>query len=365
MSNGRNRGVWIVIASLVAGIAGVSPGLTQEWHPPEPAANEKDWVQLSSGEWVRGTIDLFRDLKMEFDSNDLDDLVIDWADIAAFRSPRVLTFAFTGERTATGTSSMKDGVILVTTDTGIQEYPRRDLLSIIEGSPREINFWSAKASIGITARAGNTDQEDANTMVRIKREAIRSRLNLYYQGNFGDVNGERTVENHRANLDMNFFISRQIYVTPLAIEYYADKFQNIDYRYTIGAGGGYYLFRQGNIDWSLGLGGGYQATDFISVEAGQDQKEETGTVIPSTLLETDITSDIELDFDYMANIGVPDPKKSTHHLTALLTVDFFRDIFELSLSFTWDRVENPVAREDGTVPDRDDFRTAFGFAVDL
>lgn len=359
------RAAQIVIVVTLLGIVGTCPALSQEWHPPEPAANEKDWVQLSSGEWIRGTIDLFRDLEMTFDSDDLDDLVIDWADIAAFRSPRVLTLVFTGERTATGTSSLKDGVILVTTESGTREFRRGDLLSIIEGRPREINFWSAKASIGITARAGNTDQEDANTIVKIKREATRSQLNLHYQGNYGDVNGERTIENHRANVDFNIFVSRNIYVTPFGVEYYADKFQNIDYRFTIGAGGGYYLFRQGNIDWSLGIGGGYQATRFLSVEEGQDRKEETGTVIPSTVLETDITSGVELDFEYTANIGVPDPKLTTHHLTTLLTVDFYRDIFELSLSLTWDRVEYPVAREDGSVPDRDDFRSFFGFALDL
>jgi hypothetical protein len=235
----------------------------------------------------------------------------------------------------------------------------------LEDSPREINFWSAKASLGITARAGNTDQQDVSTIVRIKREATRSRMNIGYQGNFGEVSGERTIDNHVGTVDVNIFISRKLYVTPASVEYYADKFQNIDYRATIGAGGGYYFFRQGNIDWSVGLGGGYQVTRNLSVEEGQDQKSETGTVIPSTKLESDVTKDIELDFEYSSNIGVPDPKSSTHHLTSILTVDFLRDIFELSMSFTWDRVENPTAREDGSVPRRDDYRFAFGFAVDL
>ncbi len=365
MLSNRGRVIWIVVACLVFGLADTVSVGAQEWHPPEPSPTEKDWVQLHSGEWVRGKIELFRDLKMEFDSDDLDDLVIDWSDIAAFRSPRILTFVFTGERVVTGTSSMKDKIILVTTESGTQEFSRSHLLSIIEGSPKEINFWSAKASIGVTARAGNTDQQDLTTILRIKREATSSRLNVGYQGNFGEVSGERTIDNHVANTDFNIFISRKVFVTPAAVEYYADKFQNIDYRTTIGAGGGYYFFRQGRIDWSVGLGGGYQATRFLSVEEGQDQKEETGTVIPSTTLESDVTKDIELNFNYGSKIGVPDPKSTTHHLTALFTVDFLKDIFELSTSFTWDRVENPKARSDGSVPQKDDFRLAFGFAVDL
>lgn len=357
--------IWIVVVCVLLGLVGGTPGQAQEWHPPEPSPTEKDWVQLKSGEWIRGSIDLFRDLKMEFDSDDLDDLVINWSDIVAFRSPRVLTFVFTPERVVTGPSSMRDKVIRITTETGIQEFSRSDLLTIIEGSPREINFWSAKASLGITARAGNTDQTDLNTILKIKREATRSRLNIGLQANYGEVSGNQTINNQAANIDFNIFMSRKIYITPASVEYYADKFQNIEHRLTVGAGGGYYLFRQGNIDWSLGIGGGYQMTRFISVQAGENLDEDTGTIIPATIFESDITKDVELDIKYSSNIGVPDPKTSTHHITALLTVDFFRDIFELSTSFTWDRVDNPKRREDGSIPENDDYRFAFGFAIDL
>ena len=70
----------------------------QEWHPTAPERDSKDWVRLNSGEWIHGKIELIRDLSMEFDSDDLDDLVIDWSDIAAFRSPRILTYTFADER---------------------------------------------------------------------------------------------------------------------------------------------------------------------------------------------------------------------------------------------------------------------------
>lgn len=337
----------------------------QEWHPPEPVPNEKDWVQLSSGEWIRGTIDLFRDLKMEFDSEDLDDLVIDWEDVAGFRSPRILTYVFTGQRVVTGTASMRDGTIRITSNGEDREFSRRELLSIIEGSPSEINYWSAKASIGVTARAGNTDQADVNTIVKIKREATKSRLNLGYQGNFGEVGGERTIDNHRASADFSFFVSRRFFLTPAWVDSYFDEFQNIDYRTAIGAGGGYYLYRQSEVDWSVSLGAGYRFTRFVSVEAGEDLDEDTGSIIPVTQLDWDITGDIEVDLTVVSQVAIPDPKLSTHHATLLLTIDFFRDIFELSSSLTWDRVESPKANEDGTVPERDDLRLTFGFAVDL
>lgn len=343
----------------------VSSGVAQEWHPQEPIAGEKDWVQLSSGEWLRGTIDLFRDLTLEFDSDDLDDLKIDWEDVAAFRSPRLLTFVFAGNRVVAGTSSMRDSVIRISTESGIQEFPRTELLSIIEGKPKELNFWSAKASIGITARAGNTDQQDMNAIVRIKREATRSRLNINYDGNFGEVDSVQTINNHRGAINVNIFISRKFFVTPAAFDIYADKFQNIDYRTTIAAGGGYYIFRQSKIDWSVGLGGGYQVTRYLSVEAGTDQVEKSGAVIPNMKLEADVTDDIELVFEYKSIIGAKDSKTTNHHTMIFMTIDFFREIFELSLGFTWDHVNDPRATAGGYVPKRDDYRLVFGFGVDL
>jgi putative salt-induced outer membrane protein YdiY len=341
------------------------PVLAADWHPEEPGPDSKDWVQLTSGEWVRGSIDLFRDLEMQFDSDDLDDLTIDWEDIAAFRSPRMLTLVFTGNRVATGTASMKDGVIRVTTRAGELEFQRGELLSIIEGEPREINFWSAKGSLGFTGRSGNTNQSDLAAQVRIRREATLSRFNLAYNGNFSEISGEQTTNNHRGTADINYFLSRKFYVTPLSLELYADEFQNIDQRTTVGAGAGYYFYRSGDLEWSVGLGGAYRKTSFTSVEAGDDASQETGAVVPSTAFDADLTGDIELTADYTAQIGVPDAKQSTHHAGALLTIDLVGDILELSTSFTWDRVESPQRDADGDVPKRDDFRLSLGFSVDI
>lgn len=337
----------------------------QSWHPGEPAPDGKDWVQLKSGEWVRGSIDLVRDLEMEFDSDDLDDLRIDWADIAAFRSPRMLTLVFTRDRVATGPSSMADGVIRVTTAQGIVEFPRADLLSIIEGSAREIDNWWAKATVGVTARSGNTEQSDFNSTVRIRREGAVSQLNLGYTGNFSEISGAETVNNHRGTVDLNYFLSRQFYVTPLSVEAYADEFQNIELRGTVGAGAGYYFYRTGDLEWSVGLGGAYRRTNYVSVEPGESDVAETGSLVPSTSLDADLTSDVELVADYSAQIGVPDAAQSTQHASLLLTIDLVGDVFELTASVTWDRVESPQRNADGVVPRRDDFRLAFGIGLDL
>ena len=345
-----------IIGIVLLLVAAALPVGSQEWHPTEPSKDKKDWVQLKSGEWLRGNMDLFRDLKMEFDSDELDDLVLDWKDISGFRLPREMTFVFSGQRVYTGSASMKDKMIRINTESGPQDFQRRELLTIIEGIPRERNFWSTKASIGYTQRTGNTEQIDLSTRLFIKREATRSRTSLDYRGDFSEVRSTETVNSHKGNLLLDLFLSRRFYITAASYEYYSDKFQNIEFRNTIGAGVGYFIFRQSKVDWSVGIGGGYQVTQFLSVEEGEDIRQRSGSVIPSTNLDWDITKDIEWELEYSSRLGVPDIKTSTHHAASHISIDFYKDVFELTFSIMWDRVDNPKAFEDGTVPKKDDVK---------
>jgi len=337
----------------------------QAWAPPEPKPGERDWVMLTSGEWLWGDITLFQDKDLYFDSEELEDLTLDWRDIAIIRSARILTYTFTGERIATGTAVMEDGVIRVQTAGGVEEYARTELLKIIEGELRELNFWSMKASVGLTARAGNTEQSDVNTLVKIRREATRTRIDLDYNANYSKVDSVQTINNHRVSGGWNIIIKRGFFVSPLLGEFYKDEFQNINVRGTIGAGLGIYVVRKSDIEWNLQIGGSYRETRYISVEAGQSAKNQTGAVVPATVLEWDITGDIELDVNYNAQVGVPDPKDSTHHLQAFLSIDLFGDLIDLTTNFTWDRIENPKGNAGGITPERDDYRLALGLGIDI
>ena len=82
-------------------------------------------------------------------------------------------------------------------------------------------------------------------------------------------------------------------------------------------------------------------------------------------LDWDITKDIEWEFEYSSRLGVPDIKTSTHHAASNISIDFYKDIFELIFSIVWDRVDNPKAFEDSTVPKKDDVKIVFGFGIDL
>jgi hypothetical protein len=336
-----------------------------KWAPPSPDKAQRDWIQLTSGEWLWGDIELFQDLDLTFDSEELDGLTLDWGDIAAIRSARILTYSFTDDRVATGTAVMQGDIISVRTASGVEEYDRKHLLKVIEGEMSEINFWSMKASLNSTIRAGNTNQSDFNTVVKIRREATKSRVDLDYNMNYSRVDSVDTINNNRVGLGWQIIVTRGFFVSPFVGELYQDEFQNIDIRYTAGLGVGYWVVRTGKVDWNLQLAGTYRQTNYVSVEPGQPTKDETGSIVPVTVLEWEVTDDIDLDINYNSQIGVPDPKDSTHHLQAYFSMDIFGDILDLTANFTWDRIENPVTNAEGVTPERDDYRLAFGIGVDL
>ena len=366
----RNSIVGIVVLVIVGVLlpsAGGAPAQAQSetWQPPEPSAAERDWLKMNSGEWLWGELKSLRDKNLEFDSEEFDLQKIDFDDVAEFRSARVLTYRFEEAGVFSGTATIQDGIVRIQTNTGLQELPKEDLIMILEGTQREIDFWSMKATVGFVGRSGNTDQVDLNSSFRIRRQSPRSRWDTRYAGNFGEVSDEQTINNQNFVSSLDMLLRAGFFITPGVVNLFHDKFQNIDLRTTVAVGAGYVIMRGGDVDWLASLSAGYVHTQFVSVQEGQDDSEGSFSLIPATDLAWDITGDIEFLFDYNLQLTLPETRNSIHHASGTLSFDIWGDILDLDFSLVWDRVENPKPREDGTVPARDDFRTTFGIGLDL
>ncbi|MEJ2720865.1 MAG: DUF481 domain-containing protein [bacterium] len=361
-----SAGIVVLIAvTLSSAIAAPATAQTRTWEPPEPARAEGDWLKFNSGEWLWGELKGLRDKNLEFDSDELDLLRLDWDDVAELRSARVLTYRFEDAGVFTGTAVIRDGIVSIRTGAGVQELPREDLIMILEGRQREIDFWSANATVGIVGRSGNTDQSDLNASVRVRRQSPRARLDLRYTGNIGEVSGQQNINNHNFSTILDMLLRAGFFVTPVAVNLFHDRFQNIDLKTTLAAGAGYFILRGGDVDWSVSLGGGYVRTKFVSVQAGEDDTEGSFSLIPSTDVDWDITGDIEFQLDYNLQMAIPETRNAFHHASSIVSFDIWGDILDLDVSLTWDRVENPRPDSEGAVPKRDDFRTSIGIGVDL
>jgi hypothetical protein len=335
---------------------------TKEWQPPDPSAESFDWIKLKSGEWLKGEIKGLRYDDFEFESDELDLLQLDWADVAELRSPRFETYFFEGGIIAAGPATMKDGIIRIRVGDEIREFQRANLLSIIEGKPSEWYYWRVNISAGLVGRRGNTDQSDFNARVNIRREAPKSRFDIDYVGNFSEVSGEVTVKNHKASASFKRFMHRNLFVTPAALQLYSDEFQNIDIQTTFGVSLGIFLVRNKKVDIYLSLGGGYSQIDYISVPQGEGNPQDDAVVIPVVGIEWDITGDIEWTIDYDSNITVQELGSSVHHLTTVFSVEI-QEYLDLVTSASLDRVAQPQTNEEGVTPVPNDVRISIGLGV--
>lgn len=345
-------------------LAAASLAEAQAWTPPPPDPGAFDWIRLGSGEWLGGEIKNMRSEKIEFDSDELDVLTLDWDDVAELRSPNLYTYVFEGRVAVRGTASLREGQIVISGEGSTRTYPRSQLLSIIPGGTRERDLWSLNLHLGLVTRSGNTDQQDLTAMTRIRRAGALTRLGLDYAGNFGRLAGEQNTNNHTGDGRLDVFLSNRFYLTPVAMNVSSDKFQNIDLRLTPSVGFGVTVVETKRVTLDAELGGGYQWTRFRSVQAGEDDTADQGSIIPGLSLETEPTDDIDFDFNYNVRIGVPETKDTYHHLLGIFSLEL-TDIFDFEFSFTWDRVESPRPDADGVVPKRDDFRTSFGLGIEL
>lgn len=336
----------------------------QAFEPTTPEPKTLDWLRLKSGEWLRGKIELMRDGVLEFDSEELDDLKIDWEDIVELNSPRTLTYVFGRNLKATGTSTVRDGTLKVTNAERTFEYSAAMVLAIIEGAPTEWNYWGGKLSSSLIKREGNTDQTDLSFVANLRRNGALSRLDFNYRGNLGSLDNQESVNNHRGDGAFNWFLSRRLFVTPIEGEIYSDRYQNIDIRGTIGAGVGYFFARDRGIDWYVSLGAGYQKENYRSVQEGEPTSTSNGTWNLGTTLETDLTDTIELDVNYNVRLAMSSNPNNIHHLDIRFEFDLVGNL-EFVTAMTWDYQSRPQAAENGYTPEKSDLVLSYGLGVDF
>ena len=332
--------------------------------PPAYDREKYDWIRLTSGEWLKGDVLSMRNDKFEFDSDEMDEQNFDWEDIAELRSSRKYTYVLNDRTSLIGTVLITDKEVVISVNGEDRVLNRTDLMSIVPAGERERERWDGKMSLGLAFRRGNTNQTDLTYQLFVRRRDALTRVRLDLNGAVGEVEGEQTVNNHRTTFKVDIFASPRFYITPLSVIAYHDKFQNIDIQVTPAAGVGYHALKKKKAEMDLELAGGYQYTRFISVEEGADQDKRSGAILPTIRIETDPLKDVDLDLLYQVGITVPDPDNTIMHGEVILSIEITR-IFDLDVSWIWDRVQSPQPNEDGTTPEKDDVKLTVGIGIDF
>jgi putative salt-induced outer membrane protein YdiY len=354
---------------MAAPLAVTAQEAEESWQPAPPMPDDFDWIQLTSGEWLKGEIIAMFDESLDFDSKELDDLTLDFSDIQQIRSARVFQVAFLDDIVATGQVLMDGESVRV---IGEEEYSstRSQVLSITAGGARERDLWSGKLSAGLNFQSGNTNQTDFSASANFRRRSPKNRIRIDYTGNFSETETTTTednepvttttttADNQRLTASWNRFLSDRFYITPVAGEYYRDPFQNIDSRWALSVGLGYDLVDTAKVDWSIDGGVGYQKTTFEEVPVDDATSQDSPALVLGTDYENKLTKWVEYFFRFDFSIVNEESGKYTHHLETGFEFDLWGD-FDFDITWVWDRIQEPQEKGDGIIPEQDDFRTSF------
>lgn len=325
-----------------------------EWQPPTLGKDGFDWLQLKSGEWLKGHLKYVQDKNVQFESDELEDLSLKLKDVRRIHSAKPMFTKFDGREQIYGTVNLSNKVVEV---VGPEQLTlSRDLLQgITPGGKREIEFWSGKLNIGLNFQEGNTKQATLNASGELARRTPATQFLLNYLGNFSEVEGTQNANNHRVNGSYDVRLSRDWFLRPVQVEYYRDQLANIAHRGTIAVGVGYYIFDRDDLEWKVVAGPGYQYTRFETVAANESDSASTPAGTVGTRFKWDITPRLTWIESFSGILTSEEAGLYNHHLVSTLEFEIKRHL-NLDLSFVWDYLQSPQIEADGNVPQHSDLR---------
>jgi len=280
------------------------------------------------------------------------------------RSPVSHTYVFEQDRkrfSITGPARIDKTHVFIRIGEETRDYPRADLTAILRGASHR-DFWSSSVSLGLTLHTGNTDKWEVSSFGWIRRETDRARLRLDYNSVFAALNGKTNTNSHRVVVSWDFFVRRKLYVTLARIEGFMDEFQNITFRLTPSVGLGYKVARWHSVAWDIDAGGGYQHTEFQSVQVDEPESEQGGALVFGTRFESNITKRTEVKLNYKLNLALTNSAQTSHHADLTFSVDVYKAI-DLDVNLVWDRVEDPPPDATGAPIEKNDARLVVGFGL--
>jgi len=332
------------------------------WENFNPPRDDKyDWIQLSSGEWLKGELISLYSFTVEFDSDELGLLKIDWDDIKQIRSARPMSMRIEKDgddhetTTVRGKLQLLDNTAVIVDGEKVSSYQRFQIISIAKGSDKESDLWVGKVSLGTNIKKGNSDTTDANFKANAQRRTANSRFVIDLVANFSETQNIETSNNQKLFSYYDSFLSRKFFWRTYSAEYQRDPFRNIDSQYSLGTAFGYDLIRNSKTEWEISGGVGALYKRFVSVSAGEDIDNVSPFLGIGTKFDTELTSWMDYLIDIKLRAVDEDSGSYTLYLLTTLSSDITGDL-DLDISFVWDRIADPQPAADLTVPEKDDIQ---------
>jgi putative salt-induced outer membrane protein len=127
------------------------------------------------------------------------------------------------------------------------------------------SLWDGSVGVGLTLTSGNSDTLMVNGNVQANRKWDRNELNLGADGTYGEDSGTKNAEQARGYGQYNRLFTERVFGYARA-EGLHDAIADVDYRFTLSPGAGYYFIKTTNTTLRAELGPGwiYECRDGVT-----------------------------------------------------------------------------------------------------
>jgi hypothetical protein len=354
--------VTVTNATMVSVVVTNSPTNTISWKPPGVGHDGSDWLQLKSGEWLKGDLKYIQNKEVEFDSDELDQQTIKLKDVSKLYTAHRVFTKFEDLEPVYGRVVISNELVTVNGSEPLSLH--RDLLMGItpSGGKTGIRNWSGDAVVALSFQSGNKSQTMISTSAELARRTPSTTLLFEYLGNYSQVDGVESANNERVNVTYDIRLNQDWFVRPVQLEYYQDSLANIAYRLTGGVGGGYYIFDRTGLEWKVSAGPSFQYTKFETVETNEADSASAPAAVLNSNFKADITQRLTFIQSWQSIFTEKEAGQYSHHSVSTLEFEIKRHL-NLDVSFVWDYLQYPQARSDGDVPQNSDYYLTVGFGV--
>ena len=324
-----------------------------------PPAKAFDWMELQSGEWLKGEFKEIYSGDVVFDSDEMDVVTFSLDDVKQIITKGTSTISLEGQdEPVEGKMGFVNGQFKITkADGSIINVQSSQIASIAGGEDKESNYWSASASLGLEVMSGNSAQKTVTAKANVQRRSSDTRFIADYLGVFTQIdNNTTTANNNRAGASFDIYQTAHFYWRVAALEFLRDPFQNIARKYTYAAGLGYDIIYTPRTNWSITVGPGYQTTTFYAVDANTSDTADTALFFLDSRFDVEVTNDIDFIFNYNVYLLNEASGSYIHHAVTTLETEMISDLV-FDISVIWDRTEDPIPFANGTAPQQDDYKT--------
>lgn len=329
------------------------------WEDLRPSAEDSDWIQLDSKEWLRGELKVLRKDKIEFDSKELGLLKLDTDDVIQIITHDEKSIRIAGRGIYIGRIDLNHDELVVKMEDGqALQFTRYDIVSVAAGTAGR-KIWDGNLSIGFNLSKGNTDQTELNAKFSARRRTPITRYKLDYVGIVSESEGHTISNNHRVTTSLDYYRSRHFFWRPFIGDLFIDTLQNIKYRVLLGAGLGYDIIDNNRTTWTIFCGPAFHYTKFDTVSEGEDSSEYSQAFIFSSEYEIELNRISDLELDYHGTVLNKKAGLYLHRFLASLKNEIIDD-FDLDFTFIWDYIQEPQKDNDEKMPDKSDYKFMIG-----